>query len=62
MRKDSVDYVLHQGDHISEYTPESDLGRKPLPDPEIYSLHDYRKRIATYRTDQELLASHAKFA
>lgn len=35
-----------------------DIGRVPLPDREIYTLYDYRKRIATYRTDLDLLASH----
>jgi alkaline phosphatase D len=33
-------------------------GRVPLPEHQIYTLYDYRKRIATYRTDLDLLASH----
>ena len=38
------------------------LGRIPLPDRTILTLYDYRKRIATYRTDLDLLASHQNFA
>lgn len=60
VRKDSVDYVLHLGDYIYEY--KADEVRKALPDREIYTLYDYRKRIATYRTDIDLLDSHSRFA
>jgi alkaline phosphatase D len=67
VRKDSVDYVVHLGDYIYEYANGkygwgNSLGRISLPDKEIYSLYDYRKRIATYRTDLDLLASHQQFA
>lgn len=66
-RKDSVDYVVHLGDYIYEYKngdygDGTAIGRVPLPDKEIYSLYDYRKRLATYRTDQDLLLSHQQFA
>ena len=37
------------------------IGRIPLPDRTIYTLYDYRKRIATYRTDLDLLLSHQTF-
>ncbi|KAF2194894.1 hypothetical protein K469DRAFT_774925 [Zopfia rhizophila CBS 207.26] len=66
VRKDSVDYVVHLGDYYYEYK-NGDYGwgqsidRVPLPDKEIYTLYDYRKRIATYRTDIDLLASHQRF-
>jgi alkaline phosphatase D len=63
VHKDSVDYVLHLGDYIYEYKPDSSLdGRNPQPDREIYTLFDYRTRLGSYRTDADLLASHAKFA
>ncbi|KAH6851054.1 PhoD-like phosphatase-domain-containing protein [Chaetomium sp. MPI-CAGE-AT-0009] len=63
VHKDSVDYVLHLGDYIYEYKPDSSLkGRNPQPDREIYTLFDYRTRLGSYRTDPDLLASHAKFA
>ncbi|KAI9892029.1 MAG: hypothetical protein M1814_002224 [Vezdaea aestivalis] len=66
VRKDSVDYVIHLGDYIYEYANGeygwgNSLGRIPLPDKEIFSLYDYRKRIATYRTDLDLVASHQQF-
>lgn len=66
VRKDSVDYVLHLGDYIYEYANGEygwgqTIGRVPLPDREIYTLYDYRKRHATYRTDLDLLASHQHF-
>lgn len=67
VRKDSVDYVVHLGDYIYEYKNGdygwgNSYGRVALPDREIYTLYDYRKRIATYRTDLDLYASHQQFA
>ncbi|OGE58102.1 hypothetical protein PENARI_c001G05159 [Penicillium arizonense] len=67
VRKDSVDYVLHLGDYLYEYKNGdygwgNSMGRIPQPDRTIFTLYDYRKRIATYRTDLDLLASHQKFA
>ncbi|KAK4118692.1 hypothetical protein N657DRAFT_627997 [Parathielavia appendiculata] len=62
-RKDSVDYVLHLGDYIYEYEPDSSLpNRNPSPNRETYSLYDYRARLGSYRTDADLLLSHAQFA
>lgn len=60
--KDSVDYIIHLGDYIYEYRGDSSIDRNPQPDRETYSLYDYRKRIATYRTDKDLAASHQNFA
>ncbi|KAF3071099.1 Alkaline phosphatase D [Daldinia childiae] len=66
VRKDSVDYVVHLGDYIYEYA-NGDYGwgdaydRIPLPNKEIFTLYDYRKRIATYRTDLDLLENHQNF-
>jgi alkaline phosphatase D len=66
VRKDSVDYVIHLGDYIYEYA-NGDYGwgqsinRIPLPDRTIYTLYDYRKRHATYRTDADLVLSHANY-
>ena len=37
------------------------IDRFPLPDREIFTLYDYRKRHATYRTDQDLVLSHANY-
>ncbi|KAI0403450.1 PhoD-like phosphatase [Xylaria palmicola] len=66
VRKDSVDYVIHLGDYIYEYANGEygwgdSYGRIPLPNRDIYTLYEYRKRLATYRTDLDLLASHQKF-
>ncbi|KAL8688249.1 MAG: hypothetical protein Q9224_004932, partial [Gallowayella concinna] len=65
-RKDSVDYVIHLGDYIYEYANGEygygqSIGRIPLPNRQIYTLYDYRKRLATYRTDLDLLLSHQQF-
>lgn len=66
VRKDSVDYVIHLGDYIYEYA-NGEYGwgdaydRIPLPGHDIYTLYDYRKRLATYRTDLDLVASHQNF-
>lgn len=32
-----------------------------MPDRQIYTLYDYRKRHATYRTDEDLVLSHANY-
>jgi alkaline phosphatase D len=66
VRKDSVDYVIHLGDYIYEYENGAygwgqSIDRVPLPDRTIFTLYDYRKRYATYRTDLDLLANHQQF-
>lgn len=66
-RKDSVDYVIHLGDYIYEYKGDGDygngapIGRVPKPERVIHSLYDFRERHATYRSDLDLLLSHAAF-
>ncbi|KAK5171494.1 uncharacterized protein LTR77_004639 [Saxophila tyrrhenica] len=59
-RKDDVDYVIHLGDYIYEYNTTSEK-RVVQPEVEIHTLYDYRRRLATYRTDEDLLLSHSKF-
>ena len=68
VRKDSVDYVLHLGDYIYEYAGDGDYGygysldRVPAPYGKIiFTLYDYRARHSAYRTDQDLVLSHANF-
>jgi alkaline phosphatase D len=67
VRKDSVDYVIHLGDYIYEYAGDGDYGygysinRIPQPERIIYTLYDYRQRLATYRTDRDLQLSHQTF-
>jgi alkaline phosphatase D len=58
--------VVHLGDYIYEYKNGyygwgDSIDRIPLPNHEIFSLYDYRKRLATYRTDLDLVASHQEF-
>ncbi|KAJ8099641.1 alkaline phosphatase [Lipomyces tetrasporus] len=64
VRKDNVDYVLHLGDYIYE-GKNGVLGtdeRAHSPQREIFTLYDYRTRLAQYRTDADLAASHQNFA
>jgi phosphodiesterase/alkaline phosphatase D-like protein len=62
-RKDKVDYVLHLGDYIYE-TGKGTLGKDPRatnPSGTIFTLYEYRTRIAQYRTDPDLVLSHGQF-
>ncbi|KAF2267353.1 hypothetical protein CC78DRAFT_457557 [Lojkania enalia] len=62
-RKDNIDYVVHLGDYIYEST-RGTLGKDPRatnPPREIFTLYDYRTRIAQYRTDLDLLLSHGQY-
>ena len=63
-RKDKVDYVVHLGDYFYE-AGKGVLGkdeRATKPDRYLFSLYDYRTRLAQYRTDLDLLLSHQRFA
>ncbi|EEP82401.1 conserved hypothetical protein [Uncinocarpus reesii 1704] len=53
------DYIYEYAE--GEYGSGKDIGRISLPNRQIYTLYDYRKRIATYRTDLDLQASHQSF-
>lgn len=68
-KDDGIDYVLHLGDYIYEYDGKGyatehakEIGRT-FPednDTELFTLNDYRKRYALYRTDIGLLSLHQK--
>ena len=63
--RDDLDAVLHLGDYIYEfengvYGDGSGLLRIPEPRRETVSLDDYRIRYATYRSDPDLQAVHAR--
>ncbi|KAJ8106567.1 hypothetical protein OPT61_g9447 [Boeremia exigua] len=63
-RRDEVDYFVHLGDYIYE-TSSGVLGkdaRATNPPRTIFTLYDYRTRIAQYRTDLDLSLAHQKFA
>lgn len=62
-----VDAVVHLGDYIYEYAARTygretaqRLGRIPDPDREIFTLSDYRRRHASYKSDPDLQAAHAR--
>ena len=67
-QESELDAVLHLGDYIYEYgtggyaTEDAAALDRSLPDDnngELFSLGDYRKRYALYRTDTDLQALHA---
>lgn len=58
-----LDLVLHLGDYLYEYAPNtygdgSALGRAHAPAHEIVSLTDYRTRHAQYKSDPDLQEAH----
>ena len=67
--RDDLDAVLFLGDYIYEYpagnygggrTPGPAIGRVHRPARECRTLGDYRLRYATYRSDPDLQAVHAR--
>lgn len=56
-----LDAVLHLGDYIYEYGPETSRVRQHMPPREIISLADYRIRHAQYKTDPHLRQLHATY-
>lgn len=57
--RSDLDAVLHLGDYLYEYGPESSGVRQHVPPREIISLADYRMRHAQYKTDPHLRQLHA---
>lgn len=66
--RDDLDAVIHLGDYIYEYamggyaTEDAEAMGRAIPednDTELFTLTDYRKRYALYRTDGDLQALHA---
>jgi alkaline phosphatase D len=60
MLADELDLVVHVGDYIYEHTWGDNLVRHHEAD-EAYTLEDYRKRYAFYRTDPDLATAHAAY-
>ncbi|KAF2096401.1 alkaline phosphatase [Rhizodiscina lignyota] len=63
-RNDRVDYFIHLGDYIYEGGV-GVLGKDPratAPEDAIFTLFDYRTRLAEYRTDLDLSLAHQNFA
>ena len=66
-RAHELDFVLHLGDYIYEYDKDGYasadaemLGRVVDPVNELFTLSDYRKRYAQYRSDADLQSAHEK--
>ncbi len=60
LAEEDVDLVVHLGDYIYEYGPQTG-GPRQHNSPEIVTLADYRNRHALYKTDLNLQAAHAAF-
>jgi alkaline phosphatase D len=60
MADEDIDLVVHLGDYIYEYGPET-AGTRQHNSPEIVTLNDYRNRHALYKSDPNLQAVHAAF-
>ncbi len=63
-REDDLDLVFHYGDYIYEGAARP-LGKRAVRQhagEEIYSLDDYRRRYAQYKSDAHLQAAHAACA
>jgi alkaline phosphatase D len=60
LAKEELDLIVHLGDYIYEYGPETG-GPRQHNSPEIFTLEDYRNRHALYKTDPNLQAAHAAF-
>jgi alkaline phosphatase D len=57
---EDIDLVVHLGDYIYEYGPQSGTPRQH-EGPEPTNLESYRNRHALYKTDASLRAAHAAF-
>ena len=53
--------MIHLGDYVYEYGTSTNA-RTVIPDHEFFRLYEYRKRLASSRTDLDLLLSHLLFA
>lgn len=57
---ENLDLIVHLGDYIYEYGPQSG-GPRQHNSAEIVTLRDYRDRHALYKTDPNLQGAHAAF-
>lgn len=60
LAQQDLDFVVHVGDYIYEYGP-NPAGVRQVPDAEITTLTDYRRRYALYKMDPDLQDAHAAF-
>lgn len=66
-RRDNLDAVIHLGDYLYEYGRDGygadvgrEIGRQHLPNHEILTLEDYRRRHRQYKSDPSSQAMHAR--
>ena len=58
-KRPDLDAVVHLGDYIYEYADGEDGDERPsLPEHELRTLDDYRRRYAQYRRDPDLQEAH----
>lgn len=60
-QEDAVDAIFHYGDYIYEGRSRTGTIRSHIGD-EIYTISDYRRRYAQYKSDPDLQAAHASAA
>jgi alkaline phosphatase D len=68
--RDDLHFVMHVGDYVYEagnaprgnQTPGADVGRPFQPPGECLTYDDYMTRYRQYRSDEDLLACHARHA
>lgn len=60
MAEEDLDLVVHLGDYIYERSGSGNV--RPEGREEIFTLDDYRRRYALYKSDANLQAAHARFA
>ncbi|GAB3567620.1 alkaline phosphatase PhoD [Amycolatopsis endophytica] len=61
LAEEDLDLVAFLGDYIYEGVGTSKIGRSHTPAAEIFTLADYRVRLAQYKGDADLQAAHAAF-
>jgi len=61
MAHEDLDLVAFLGDYIYEGNAQGTIGRGHAPVGETWTLADYRIRLAQYKTDPDLQATHAAF-
>ncbi|KDN22100.1 alkaline phosphatase D family protein [Amycolatopsis rifamycinica] len=61
LAEEDLDLVAFLGDYIYEGGAQGTIGRAHAPAAEIWTLADYRTRLAQYKSDPDLQAAHAAF-
>ena len=59
LAQEDLDFIIHLGDYIYEYTEHERDTVRHHTGPEIQTLQEYRNRHTQYRSDPDLQAAHA---